>query len=443
VLKAFLASMVLALAGAARADVSPPPAIGPELRLDQALALLDAHGLDLLIAEATVASAQGDVEAAGAVPNPALTASYGRSFTYGHCTDAAGAPAPCRLLPQPLLGVGLSDQGAILDGLSGKRSLRTSTARAALAAARASRDDARRTLRAQMKQAFLQVVVAQEALRFAREVAGASARSDDLTRARYEAGAISEADLARVDVARMETDQAVDQAEQGVRDARTALAFLLGVRGPAPEFVAVAPELLRGGPPSALAGASPEELLERARTHRPDLQAAQRQRERAGAGLALAQRQRFPDVSLSVNYAQQGTTNTAISPPTVTAGISFPLPLFYRQQGEIAKAHADVATQDTQVAKAEAQVASDLETAWADYQAAGRLVQRMEGGLLDRARRARDLVNIQYQKGAASLLDDLDAQRTYISTTLEHLQDLSLYWGAVFRLEQAVGEDLR
>jgi cobalt-zinc-cadmium efflux system outer membrane protein len=443
VTRATIASFLITLASAARAAVPAPPTLGPELRIDQALSLVDTHGLDLLVAEAAVDSAKGDVESAGAVPNPSLSATYGRSFTYGHCTDATGASTPCGVLPQPLLGASLSDQGALLDGLSGKRSLRTDVARAALAAARASREDARRTLRAQAKQAFLQVVIAQEALRFTREVAAASARSDDLTRARYDAGAISEADLARVDVARMEADQAVDQAEQTLRDSREALAFLLGVRGPAPEFLAVGPELLRGAPPGGLARASPEGLLDRARAHRPDLQAAQRQRERAGAGLTLAERQRFPDVSLSVNYAQQGTTNSAISPPTVSLGLSFPLPLFYRQQGEIAKAHADVATQDAATAKAEAQVASDVGTAWSDYQSAGRLVQRMEGGLLDRARRARELVAIQYQKGAASLLDDLDAQRTYIATTLEHLQDLSLYWGAVFRLEQAVGEDLR
>jgi len=67
----------------------------------------------------------------------------------------------------------------------------------------------------------------------------------------------------------------------------------------------------------------------------------------------------------------------------------------------------------------------------------------MEGGLLERARRARELVSVQYQKGAASLLDFLDAQRTFIATNVEYLQDLALYWGAVFKLEQAVGEDLR
>ena len=64
------------------------------------------------------------------------------------------------------------------------------------------------------------------------------------------------------------------------------------------------------------------------------------------------------------------------------------------------------------------------------------------GGLLQSARRARDLVEIQYRKGAASLLEYLDAQRTYISVNLESLQDLAGYWTAVFKLEQALGRPL-
>jgi cobalt-zinc-cadmium efflux system outer membrane protein len=67
----------------------------------------------------------------------------------------------------------------------------------------------------------------------------------------------------------------------------------------------------------------------------------------------------------------------------------------------------------------------------------------MEDRLLERAKRARDLVSFQYQKGAASLLEFLDAQRTYIATNIEYLQDLTAYWTAVYKLEQAVGMELR
>jgi cobalt-zinc-cadmium efflux system outer membrane protein len=67
----------------------------------------------------------------------------------------------------------------------------------------------------------------------------------------------------------------------------------------------------------------------------------------------------------------------------------------------------------------------------------------MQRQMLERAKTARDLVQIQYEKGASSLLELLEAERTYIATHAEYVQDLSIYWTAVAQLEQAVGKELR
>ncbi|HTA20483.1 MAG TPA: TolC family protein, partial [Polyangia bacterium] len=69
-------------------------------------------------------------------------------------------------------------------------------------------------------------------------------------------------------------------------------------------------------------------------------------------------------------------------------------------------------------------------------------VRRMEDRLLDRAKRSRDLVELQYRKGAASLLEFLDARRTYIATNLEYLQDLTGWWNAYFQLQAATASEL-
>jgi cobalt-zinc-cadmium efflux system outer membrane protein len=164
---------------------------------------------------------------------------------------------------------------------------------------------------------------------------------------------------------------------------------------------------------------------------------------RADSAVALARRQRIPDVALSLDYTQEGTTNRAVTPPTFTAGLSLPLPIFYRQDGEIRRAEADRTTQALSEARVEATAVSDVETAWASWGAARARVERMERALLERARTARDLVTIQYQKGAASLLDLLDAQRTFNATQLEYVQDVGAFWTAVFGLEQAAGVTLR
>ena len=107
------------------------------------------------------------------------------------------------------------------------------------------------------------------------------------------------------------------------------------------------------------------------------------------------------------------------------------------------RAEADLRTQELGRVKAEARVASEVESALAAFTGTQRRVERMESRLLDRARRARDLVQIQYQKGAASLLEYLDAQRTFIAVYVEYLGDLADYWTAVYQLEAAVGMELR
>ncbi len=430
--RAAVAALALGWGGARASEIPPPPEIPAELRLGEAFRLFRERGLDLLIAEAAVSGAEADVRIAGAVPNPAATGSVGRSWSCG--------PAGC---PGPAWGAGISDQAAIWEVLSGKRGLRLDVARAALAAARLSRDDAERTLSFQVKQQFLATLVAQRALDFAGEARAATAEMLGLTRVRFEAGAVSEADVARVEVLALEAEQGVESARQALGQARAALALLLGARGRLPEFRVVEPDLLAGSVPPKLQGITADALLALALEHRPDLRAAAAQERRAEAALALARRQVVPDVTLSLGYAQQGTGAGAVTPPTGTVGLSLPLPVLYQQQGEIARAEVDRSTQALTRARLEAAVASDVAGAYAAYASSLSMVRRMEERLLDRARTARDLVQIQYRKGAASLIDYLDAERTYIAVQVEYLNDLTGYWTAVFQLEQAVGTALR
>ena len=148
-------------------------------------------------------------------------------------------------------------------------------------------------------------------------------------------------------------------------------------------------------------------------------------------------------MTLSAQYAQEGTGGSAVTPPTVTVGASLPVPIFYRQQGEVQRAEADLRTQAVQREKAAAQLASEVVTAYGAFAASRKLVDRMRGGLLERAQRARDLTRIQYEKGAARLFELLDAQRAFAQVRAEYLQDLHDLWLNLFKLEAAVGKELR
>jgi cobalt-zinc-cadmium efflux system outer membrane protein len=327
------------------------------------------------------------------------------------------------------------------DSLSGKRGLRLDVARAALAAARLSRSDALRTLEFQLKSAYATVAQAQRGMAFSKENQATNVKTLQLFQIRLKGGAINDGDLARVETQKLEADQAVDQADVALRQARVALAFLLGVRGPAPEFT-VDDRVLDFAVPPSLAGAQLDTLLRTAFEHRPDLLAQGYQRASAEAAIALAKRQRFPDITLSAQYTQIGVDQMAIQPPTLSFAVTAPLPLFYQQQGEIRKAEASYDTQSLEQAKTTALVVSDVSAAMAGFASWRTLVERMEKQLRPSAERAFSITRLQYDKGAATLMDFLDAQRTYIATNVEYLQDLTNYWTAVFQVEQAVGTEL-
>ncbi len=425
-------------------SVAPSPNLPAVLTLEDALRIFRTHGLDLIMAETAVQSAEGDLRIAGAVPNPVLGPSYSHTFTYQpRDPSCAESNATCSVNG---FGVDLSDQGALLDILSGKRGLRLRVARAALAAARQNRVDAERNLDFLVKQQYLQASLAAASLAFAIDAQASATKTFDLSHLRYQKGPISEPDEARVEAAKLESDQAVATARQALKVAKHGLAVLLGVRGELPQFE-VPRDLPRFQIPAPLAAPTLESLLRDAIDHRPDLKGQRLQVDRAEASVALAKRLRVPDIALDANYQQMGMggkgTNAPLTPPTLTLGLSVPLPLFYRQQGEIGKARADVALQDAQRARMEAQILNDVGAALANFATSKEKVERMEARLLERSRRARDLVEIQYLRGAASLLEFLDAQRTYIATNVEYLNNLADYWRAVFQMEQAVGRELR
>src|SRR5579872_1569238 len=172
------------------AAVSPP-----QLTLDDAIRIFRASAFDVLIADANIQSARADEQIASALPNPSLSASHG-SFQE--------------------VSAGITDS-AISDLVSGRRRLRAEVARAATGVTAATRDDIERNLEFTLEQQLLQAELAKKALEFARDAQALSDQTFDLISKRYEAGAVSEADVARADVQRLEAGQAVDSAAQTLR----------------------------------------------------------------------------------------------------------------------------------------------------------------------------------------------------------------------------------
>lgn len=401
-----------------------PAHLGPA----EALRIFRDHGLDLILAEAATEGARGDTLLASAAPNPSFSGGVGKSFACNGCSPVAWS-------------AGVSDGSALFDSISGKRRLRMSAANLAFQAARQSEADARRMLEGMLRQSYVQTVAARQALATQREAQDTLGRLAELIRARFQHGSISEVEVLKIETEKLTADQDVERALRDLDVAKTQLAFLIGVRGRMPSFD-VDPELPRYVIPAALQNATIESLLELARQQRPDLVGARMQRDRAEESVRSSQRLRFPDIELSAGVSGQGAYQNAVNPPTFSFGLTLTPPVFNRFQGEIVKAKADLSSQKAQVAKTEAQVASDVQTAFTQLKSARGRLERAERELLEHAKRTRDLVQIQYQKGAASLLEYLDAQRILISTRLDYENDLSDYWQAVVLIGQAVGADI-
>ena len=154
------------------------------------------------------------------------------------------------------------------------------------------------------------------------------------------------------------------------------------------------------------------------------------------ADVNLAQANRWWDVTPQIEYQRIGNDNT------IGVGLSFPLRIFDRNQGEIARTEAQAKRADALRQQALTQALSEVDTALAALQTERGKLTALRDTYLPKAKQVRDTVEFAYRRGGVSLLDFLDAQRTYRETAVEHLRALGNHSNTVYQLEAAVGGSL-
>lgn len=403
------------------------------LTLPEAVAIAQSHSFDIRVAEAAIRQAQADVRSTAVLPNPTLSVMAGPSIPCigTQCYDGS-----------PLINAQLSDSGLLFQLLVGKRRTRERAALSAVEAAKWNRADAQRQAILLVEQQYVNAVVAGRQVAFAREILASLERSSRLMNEKYRAGSVDEADVSRVDIQRLEAAQALDANVQNEFQQRALLRLLLGM--PASTKVAWTLSETEVFPPRQVIAADAlalDALLDAAAASRPDMRAQEALVAQADATLVSVNRQRAPDIALQVGYGQQGINPLPSGPPALSFGLGIPIPA-YLYAGEIARAQAQRDLARIQLERARAQVRNDVEAALAAYLSAWAQVRRMDSELLGTAGRARELVTLQFEKGAASLLEFLDAQRTFIAINVEYLGVVRAYWAAAFQLEAAVGKEL-
>jgi cobalt-zinc-cadmium efflux system outer membrane protein len=310
----------------------------------------------------------------------------------------------------------------------GKRRRRLDSARAGSRVSEFELADVRRQIVLQVKKSYTDALTALAALQLAEQNLKTLNDLERLQRLRAEKGDISELELLRIQVQQYQFQRDATDARQALNAAKVALRAVVGPDRVADEFEVV------GELPFRDFEYTRTDLYRLTLANRPDIRAAEAAREKARADANLARANAWWDVTPQLEYKRNDNNEQ-----TFGFGVSIPLRIFDRNQGEIARTRAETGRVDAVREAVANQALSEVDTVYSALLAEREKLVALRDTYLPKAQKARDTVEFAYRRGGASLIDFLDAERTYRETSLEHLRSLGNYWTAVYQLEAAVG----
>jgi len=388
------------------------------ITLDQAIELALAHNHALKAARTQISQDQALEITAGLRPNPTLLGDaqfipifQPNNFSEDYLNQSQ----------QFDLGLGyLFERGQ-------KRQRRLRAAQDQTATTRSQITDAERTLALSVGQQFVSVLLAESTLQFAEQDLKSFQQTVDIGQAQLKAGSISEGDYLKISIQLLQFQTDVSAARLARVQALVSLRELLGYDAVPANFDVI------GDLAYQPLQARVEDLQAKALSLRPDLRAAQLGVTAAQSQIALAKANGKQDVSGTADYTHVGGVSSA------SLFFSIPLAVFNRNQGEIARTgFALTQAQETQQVANET-VMGDVSNAYEGVKSNDEVVQLYVSGYLKQAQDSRDISEYAYRRGAASLLDFLDAERSYRATQLAYRQALASYMTALEQLKEAVG----
>ena len=287
--------------------------------------------------------------------------------------------------------------------------------------------DDERQLVFNVSQQFVAAVLAKSTFDFAQQNLDSFRQTVDISQQRYTSGDMSEGDLLKIKLQMFQFESDLAAARLAKSQALVALRQQVGYES-VPDNFDVDGELeyqpING---------NVEDLQALALRSRPDLQAAQQGVVAARSQLELAKANGKRDLNASFSY-------------THTAGISsgafffnIDLPIFDRNQGEIARTRYAITQSQEQQLEATQQVMTDVRNAYESLRMNEQIIKLYQGGYVDQAKQSKDIDEYSYKRGVASLLDYLDAERTYRANQLAYRQALAGYMTALEQMREAVG----
>ncbi len=311
-----------------------------------------------------------------------------------------------------------------------KRRWRLDIARGTTDVTQSQYKDSERQTILQVKQAFTDMLAAKAALKIADENLSGYGKTVELSKARRDAGDISETDFERIDLQLAEFESDYDNAKLNLVQTSDQLQVLLGVQKPSDTFDIIGTL----DPPTFTETLS--QIEQQALAARPDYQAALQSVRVADANIKLADADGTSDPTIGGEYERVGVFDSA------GFQINIPLRIFDRNQGEKERTRYEAQSSRFAEIAARNQVVSDVDQAWAGYEAATHLAARYNGHYLSEAEHVRDNLEFSYRHGGSTLLDYLDALRDYRQTNLDALNANQQVWLSIHQLSFAAATEI-
>ncbi|MGD0841703.1 MAG: TolC family protein [Candidatus Acidiferrales bacterium] len=392
---------------------------GPvRITLDEAIQMALAHNHALLAARSTIDQSQAEEITANLRPDPVLMG------------DAQFIPIfqPSQFSSTYMDNSAQFDLGvSYLFERGKKRQHRLAAAQDQTAVTRSTEADSERTVEFEVATQYINVQLAESTLAMAQEDLKSFQDTVNISEARYKAGDIGEDDYLKIKLQLLQFETDASQAQlakvQGLSDLRQ----LLGYESVSADYD-VAGDFDYQPMTSKL-----DDLQAKALQLRPDLRAAQQGVTLANGEYELARANGKRDITGQFNYTHVADVSSA------SLFGSMQLPIFDRNQGEIARTHFAITQAQEQQALANGQVLTDVRDAYEGVETNDQIMTIYRSGYLDDAKQDRDISEYAYRRGAASLLDFLDAERSYRATQMAYRQSLAAYLLAVEQLREAVG----
>jgi cobalt-zinc-cadmium efflux system outer membrane protein len=388
------------------------------ISLDDAIQMALRHNHNLLAARTTIQQSEAEETTANLRPNPVILG------------DAQFLPifSPSEFSADYIDNTAQFDLGvSYLFERGKKRQHRLQAAKDQTAVTRSQVDDNERSLTFSVASQFINVELAESTLELATQDLKSFQNTVDIGEARYKAGDIGEGDLLKIKLQMLQFQTDVSAARlaqvQGLSDLRQ----LLGYESITPDYD------VAGAFDYQPVKGNLEDFQARALQTRPDLRAAEQGVTAANSQHELQKAIGKRDVTAQASYSHVSYSNS------ISLFGQIQLPVFDRNQGEIARAGFAITQAQEQEKFANGQVLTDVRDAFENLRTNDQIVGLYRSGYLDEAQQSRDISEYAYRRGAASLLDFLDAERSYRATQLAYRQALASYLLGLEQLREAVG----